>query len=75
LHDEFTDTLRGIADRLQSDLLSWGEQAYHTEGCGIPVFSAAYSLLHVSYAVHVAHRVVIIRGFDLMPSSPLGESP
>jgi len=74
LRSFFLDTLRGITERLSNDPLAWGEQQYHTSGHGLPVCSAAYGLLHVTFAVDVGNRVVFIMGFDLMPNSPLQDS-
>jgi len=73
LGEEFLETLRVHVRNLQSDPEAWGDPISHLPFRGSPVFHRGHAMLFVTYAVDLENRVVFIRGFRLMPNSPLEE--
>ena len=71
----FAAAVRTIHERLESAPLEWGEPRYHLRAMGLLVCHAIHAMLHVSYAVDEARRIVYILAIEPVPHGLLDQDP
>jgi hypothetical protein len=72
---EFASDLRAVQEKLATEPLTWGEPRYTLPSGQGRVYQGAVSLVHVTYSVHEAVRVVFVIDVGLMPNAPLTPGP
>src|SRR5438270_11354802 len=72
VRQQFSDTLRTIEHRPQTEPCCWGEELYRLGHLGMVVRLGIESGLGVKYAAHVSARYVFVMGCSLLGNNPFG---
>src|SRR5215472_9954201 len=75
IHQQFSDTLRTIEQRLRTEPCCWGEELYSLRHLGMVVRLGIESGLGVEYAVNASAQYVFVMGCILLGNNPFGLVP
>jgi hypothetical protein len=73
IHHDFVATLRQIHTALQTDPLQWGDPVHRLRHLSLLVCHRIHRMIHTTYGVHEARRIVFIRTMSILPPHPLAD--